>query len=86
MERPSLSTSQVGGGFCNKWRINYTVKQKPFVSESSPLLSKKHQDGEDCVHEGFNGALFSGAVFNLLTALVGVEIMALPATMNAQVF
>lgn len=57
-------------------------KQKPLVSESSPLLPEKHQDGEDCVHEGFNGASFSGAVFNLSTTVVGAGIMALPATMK----
>lgn len=58
------------------------AKQKPLVSESSPLLPHKQQDVEDGVHEGFNGASFSGAVFNLSTTVVGAGIMALPATMK----
>eukprot|EP00253_Pinus_taeda_P010227 PITA_10227 len=57
-------------------------KQKPLVSETSPLLPEKHQEGADGVHEGLNGASFSGAVFNLSTTVVGAGIMALPATMK----
>ncbi|GMI73433.1 hypothetical protein like AT3G30390 [Hibiscus trionum] len=45
-----------------------------------PLLPK--QQDEDGVHGEFNGASFSGAVFNLSTTIVGAGIMALPATMK----
>eukprot|EP01018_Ginkgo_biloba_P036703 Gb_40430 [translate_table: standard] len=58
-------------------------KHKVVKSETSPLLPKKRQDAEDDgVSDGFNGASFSGAVFNLSTTVVGAGIMALPATMK----
>ncbi|KAJ4845176.1 Amino acid transporter avt6a [Turnera subulata] len=48
------------------------------------LLPQKH--GGRCDHEalevGFDGASFSGAVFNLSTTIVGAGIMALPAAVN----
>ncbi|CAN4079536.1 unnamed protein product [Withania somnifera] len=50
------------------------------VNEQSPLLPTKHQ--EDGGFDEFNGASFSGAVFNLSTTIVGAGIMALPATMK----
>ncbi|KAH6791263.1 Transmembrane amino acid transporter family protein [Perilla frutescens var. frutescens] len=53
--------------------------KQPVVNEKSPLLPTKH--GEDGFDE-FNGASFSGAVFNLSTTIVGAGIMALPATMK----
>lgn len=53
--------------------------KQPSVDEKSPLLPTKH--GEDSFDE-FNGASFSGAVFNLSTTIVGAGIMALPATMK----
>ncbi|XP_057769793.1 amino acid transporter AVT6A [Salvia miltiorrhiza] len=53
--------------------------KQPLVDEKSPLLPTKH--GEDSFDE-FNGASFSGAVFNLSTTIVGAGIMALPATMK----
>ena len=34
-------------------------------------------------HDGFKGATFSSAVFNLVTTVVGAGIMGLPATMKA---
>ncbi|KAM7516957.1 hypothetical protein LguiA_006540 [Lonicera macranthoides] len=56
----------------------------PFKSRRSPrtapLLLKNHEAliGES----GFDGASFSGAVFNLSTTIVGAGIMALPATLK----
>ncbi|XP_021754687.1 amino acid transporter AVT6A-like [Chenopodium quinoa] len=54
----------------------------------TPLLPEKHHHYYDKHHhphptehaEGFDGASFSGAVFNLSTTIVGAGIMALPAT------
>ncbi|KAK9067146.1 hypothetical protein SSX86_014471 [Deinandra increscens subsp. villosa] len=50
------------------------------VDEKSPLLPTKK--GEEAGFEEFNGASFTGAVFNLSTTIVGAGIMALPATMK----
>ncbi|RAL40815.1 unnamed protein product [Cuscuta campestris] len=50
------------------------------VNEKSPLLPSKHNEGGG--FDEFNGASFSGAVFNLSTTIVGAGIMALPATMK----
>ncbi|KAK4490763.1 hypothetical protein RD792_001471 [Penstemon davidsonii] len=50
------------------------------VDEKSPLLPTKHE--EDGGFDEFNGASFSGAVFNLSTTIVGAGIMSLPATMK----
>ncbi|CAA0820312.1 Transmembrane amino acid transporter family protein [Striga hermonthica] len=54
--------------------------KQPILDEKSPLLPTKH--GEDSGFDEFNGASFSGAVFNLSTTVVGAGIMALPATMK----
>ncbi|KAK6129113.1 hypothetical protein DH2020_037149 [Rehmannia glutinosa] len=54
--------------------------KQPIVDEKSPLLPTKH--GEEGGFDEFNGASFSGAVFNLSTTIVGAGIMALPATMK----
>ncbi|KAK9118672.1 hypothetical protein Scep_016765 [Stephania cephalantha] len=54
-------------------------KNKQIVDEKSPLLPRK---GEDVGFDEFNGASFTGAVFNLSTTIVGAGIMALPATMK----
>lgn len=54
--------------------------KQPVVDDQSPLLPTKHQ--EDGGFDEFNGASFSGAVFNLSTTIVGAGIMALPATMK----
>ncbi|OIT29468.1 PREDICTED: sodium-coupled neutral amino acid transporter 5-like [Nicotiana attenuata] len=51
------------------------------VDEQSPLLPTKHK--EDAGFDEFDGASFSGAVFNLSTTIVGAGIMALPATMKS---
>ncbi|GFQ01093.1 sodium-coupled neutral amino acid transporter 3 [Phtheirospermum japonicum] len=54
--------------------------KQAIVDEKSPLLPTKHS--EDGGFDEFNGASFSGAVFNLSTTIVGAGIMALPATMK----
>ncbi|CAA2999271.1 amino acid transporter AVT6A-like [Olea europaea var. sylvestris] len=56
-------------------------KRAVVVNEKSPLLpTKKHE--ADGGFDEFDGASFSGAVFNLSTTIVGAGIMALPATMK----
>ncbi|XP_059670499.1 amino acid transporter AVT6A-like [Cornus florida] len=50
------------------------------VDEKAPLLPTKQE--EDAGYDEFNGASFTGAVFNLSTTIVGAGIMALPATMK----
>ncbi|WCJ35605.1 Transmembrane amino acid transporter family protein [Euphorbia peplus] len=47
----------------------------------SPILPNKTQQ-HNPTEAHFNGASFSGAVFNLSTTVVGAGIMALPATVN----
>lgn len=51
------------------------------VDEKAPLLPTKQED-DDGGFDEFNGASFTGAVFNLSTTIVGAGIMALPATMK----
>ncbi|XP_019156665.1 PREDICTED: sodium-coupled neutral amino acid transporter 5-like [Ipomoea nil] len=46
-----------------------------------PLLDQKVEDSEHA-EGGFDGASYSGAVFNLSTTIVGAGIMALPATLK----
>ncbi|XP_008788968.2 amino acid transporter AVT6A [Phoenix dactylifera] len=53
---------------------------KEILDENAPLLPTKRE--EDGGFDEFNGASFSGAVFNLSTTIVGAGIMALPATMK----
>ncbi|KAF8389876.1 hypothetical protein HHK36_024394 [Tetracentron sinense] len=55
-------------------------KNKHVVDEKAPLLPRL-QD-EEVGSEEFDGASFTGAVFNLSTTIVGAGIMALPATMK----
>lgn len=55
-------------------------KNRTAVDEKAPLLPKR-QD-EDAGFDEFNGASFTGAVFNLSTTIIGAGIMALPATMK----
>ncbi|XP_076953938.1 amino acid transporter AVT6A-like [Bidens hawaiensis] len=50
------------------------------VNEKSPLLPTTKT--EEAGFEEFNGASFTGAVFNLSTTIVGAGIMALPANMK----
>ncbi|XP_050227974.1 amino acid transporter AVT6A-like [Mercurialis annua] len=54
-------------------------KTKP-VNEKAPLLPKSQE--EHAGFDEFDGASFTGAVFNLSTTIVGAGIMALPATMK----
>lgn len=53
-------------------------KDKAIVDEKAPLLPRM-QEGD---FDEFNGASFTGAVFNLSTTIIGAGIMALPATMK----
>ncbi|KAL5987487.1 Amino acid transporter avt6a [Asimina triloba] len=55
-------------------------KNKQIADERTPLLPTKQV--EDVALDGFSGASFAGAVFNLSTTIVGAGIMALPATMK----
>ncbi|XP_020530824.1 sodium-coupled neutral amino acid transporter 2 isoform X3 [Amborella trichopoda] len=54
---------------------------KSVSQNKAPLLPSKYAQ-EEAIGEGFSGASFSGAVFNLSTTIVGAGIMALPATMK----
>ncbi|KAI9083372.1 hypothetical protein K1719_034586 [Acacia pycnantha] len=56
-------------------------KNKAGVDEHAPLLPKTDKDVE-VGFDDFNGASFSGAVFNLSTTIIGAGIMALPATLR----
>ncbi|CAH9097826.1 unnamed protein product [Cuscuta europaea] len=49
--------------------------------KAAPLLAQKADDLEHA-EGGFDGASYSGAVFNLSTTIVGAGIMALPATLK----
>lgn len=55
-------------------------RSKKVVDEKSPLLPTRQEEDDGFVE--FNGASFTGAVFNLSTTIVGAGIMALPATMK----
>ncbi|KAI4388988.1 hypothetical protein MLD38_001265 [Melastoma candidum] len=58
-------------------------KKKIIMDENTPLLPKSHGGDSSYGHfDEFNGASFTGAVFNLSTTIVGAGIMALPATMK----
>ncbi|KAK3030221.1 hypothetical protein RJ639_038344 [Escallonia herrerae] len=49
--------------------------------KTAPLIPQRHHD-DFSGESGFEGASFSGAVFNLSTTVVGAGIMALPATLK----
>ncbi|KAK9683066.1 hypothetical protein RND81_10G115600 [Saponaria officinalis] len=70
--------TMVGNMNPKKERKSKKVKQIP--DENAPLLPTKKQD--ELGFDEFEGASFSGAVFNLSTTIVGAGIMALPATMK----
>jgi len=59
--------------------VNQQTSNKEIRDETTPLLPVKAE--EEGFHE-FNGASFSGAVFNLSTTIVGAGIMALPASIK----
>ncbi|KAL0446964.1 UNVERIFIED_CONTAM: Amino acid transporter AVT6A [Sesamum latifolium] len=50
--------------------------------KETPLLMPKKTESSSFSHQDFNGASFTGAVFNLSTTIIGAGIMALPATMK----
>ncbi|GLT62003.1 hypothetical protein SLA2020_346720 [Shorea laevis] len=54
-------------------------RSKHVVDEKAPLLPRMESD---VGFDEFNGASFTGAVFNLSTTIIGAGIMALPATMK----
>ncbi|CAK8533344.1 unnamed protein product [Lathyrus sativus] len=54
-----------------------TRKKRAIVEENTPLIPKSRETNAE-FHE-FNGASFSGAVFNLATTTIGAGIMGLPA-------
>jgi sodium-coupled neutral amino acid transporter 2 len=54
-----------------------TRKNKEVVDENAPLVPKSQET--DTELNEFNGASFSGAVFNLSTTIIGAGIMGLPA-------
>jgi solute carrier family 38 (sodium-coupled neutral amino acid transporter), member 2 len=58
--------------------VSYAA-HKTVQDETMPLLPTKAE--EDMIQE-FNGASFSGSVFNLSTTIVGAGIMALPASIK----
>ncbi|KAK7295564.1 hypothetical protein RJT34_18474 [Clitoria ternatea] len=57
-------------------------KNKGVVNENAPLLPKSQVLESDAGFDDFNGASFSGAVFNLSTTIIGAGIMSLPATLK----
>uniref|UniRef100_A0A453SGV6 Amino acid transporter transmembrane domain-containing protein n=1 Tax=Aegilops tauschii subsp. strangulata TaxID=200361 RepID=A0A453SGV6_AEGTS len=66
----------VGNGSAD---VNQQTARNEIRDETAPLLPVKVE--EEGFHE-FNGASFSGAVFNLSTTIVGAGIMALPASIK----
>ncbi|KAM3192554.1 hypothetical protein ACQJBY_069647 [Aegilops geniculata] len=66
----------VGNGSAD---ANQQTARNEIRDETTPLLPVKVE--EEGFHE-FNGASFSGAVFNLSTTIVGAGIMALPASIK----
>ncbi|VAI90486.1 unnamed protein product [Triticum turgidum subsp. durum] len=66
----------VGNGSAD---VNQQTARNEIRDETTPLLPVKVE--EEGFHE-FNGASFSGAVFNLSTTIVGAGIMALPASIK----
>jgi sodium-coupled neutral amino acid transporter 2 len=69
------------GNLASKKEERKSRKSKAIVDEKAPLLPKR-QDAAAAEFDEFNGASFTGAVFNLSTTIVGAGIMALPATMK----
>ncbi|XP_021905176.1 amino acid transporter AVT6A-like isoform X2 [Carica papaya] len=57
-------------------RENQSKRRKHLVGENAPLLPTTLEGNE------FDGASFTGSVFNLSTTVVGAGIMALPATVK----
>ncbi|KAF3432250.1 hypothetical protein FNV43_RR26989 [Rhamnella rubrinervis] len=55
--------------------------KQPSDEKSALLLPDRHDNDENAAQE-FDGASFTGAVFNLSTTIIGAGIMVLPATMK----
>lgn len=70
------------GSLAPKTEKKRSSKNKGVVNENAPLLPKSQVQGSDSGFDDFNGASFSGAVFNLSTTIIGAGIMALPATLK----
>lgn len=70
------------GSLAPKTEKKRSSKNKAVVNENAPLLPKSQVQGSDSGFDDFNGASFSGAVFNLSTTIIGAGIMALPATLK----
>ncbi|CAL0308340.1 unnamed protein product [Lupinus luteus] len=66
--------------FAHKSEKKRPRKNKAVIDENAPLLPKSNES--DVGFDDFNGASFSGAVFNLSTTIIGAGIMALPATLK----
>ncbi|KAE9590298.1 hypothetical protein Lal_00028138 [Lupinus albus] len=56
-------------------------KNNTVINDNAPLIPKTHQES-DAKFDDFDGASFSGAVFNLSTTIIGAGIMSLPATLK----
>lgn len=61
--------------------MTYSGRKHRRSPKTTPLLPQKNANF-DHSEAGFDGASFSGAVFNLSTTVVGAGIMALPATLK----
>lgn len=61
--------------------MTYSDRKHRRSYKTAPLLPQK-DDAFSHSEAGFDGASFSGAVFNLSTTIVGAGIMALPATLK----
>ncbi|KAK4423652.1 Amino acid transporter AVT6A [Sesamum alatum] len=59
--------------------VSVSIKDE---KETPLLMPKKIEESSSFSHQDFNGASFTGAVFNLSTTIIGAGIMALPATMK----
>ncbi|CAL5191271.1 unnamed protein product [Lathyrus oleraceus] len=70
------------GSLAPKTEKKKSRKNKAVVNENAPLLPKSQANESDSGFDDFNGASFSGAVFNLATTIIGAGIMALPATLK----
>ncbi|XP_057447785.1 amino acid transporter AVT6A-like [Lotus japonicus] len=66
------------GGLPPKPEKTKSRRNKAVVDENAPLIPKT-QENDDAGYDDFNGASFSGAVFNLSTTIIGAGIMGLPA-------
>ncbi|XP_020234249.1 amino acid transporter AVT6A isoform X2 [Cajanus cajan] len=66
------------GNLAPKEEEQKSRRNKRVVDENAPLIPK-FQESDGAGFDEFNGASFSGAVFNLSTTIIGAGIMGLPA-------